>query len=140
MKFTFLLGLLLLSVLFATAQQSYVSKKQIEIGSNENGTISIKSTNATFIIKTDFSFKSIIGTHCTLNLITEDSKVMQHHLTLKSVKKNRAEKIYQFEVEESSNDYPKSFLQISVQPNTNFDIAVVIQNDVGKFTFYCNKL
>jgi hypothetical protein len=140
MKFFYILALLLGLSLSALSQQTYVSKKQIKIGNYENGNVSIGQTTATFIVKTDFNFKSAIGSHYTLNLITEDSEEIPHHLTLKSVRMKRTEKIYQFAIEEAGDTYPKYFLQITVEPNTNFYMAVVIKNNLGQFTFYCDKI
>jgi hypothetical protein len=140
MKSFYLIGFFVALSLSAFSQQTYVSKEQIKIGKYENGQVNIGQTKATFIVKTDFDFKSVIGSRYSLKLITDNNDVLSHHLTLRSVKWKREEKIYEFEVDESEGEYPKTFLQITVEPHAKYNICVVIQNEVGQFLFYCKKV
>lgn len=108
----------------------------------QNGQVPISSAYDTYFFKTDFDFKSLIGSHYRLMLISPDNAASKLRLTLKAVRlgSDKTEKTYEFAVSDGSS-YPKNYLQISSSSkDASFDACVTIQNDVGKFLFYCKKI
>ncbi|RYU90703.1 hypothetical protein EWM62_08635 [Mucilaginibacter terrigena] len=142
MKTFLIFVFLLVSAQVSFSQQTYVSKKQIKIGQYENGKINIGQSNSTFLFKSDFNFKSLIGSHYNLVLINPNNEATDHYLTLKAVRFNsdKTEKTYEFSVADGLS-YPQSYIQITIGgKDASFDICVTIQNDAGKFLFYCKKI
>lgn len=139
MKLSFIaLCLLLLSLTAFSQTTTYVSKKQIKVG-YENGKVDLSQSSATFIIKTDFNFKHTIGAHYLLTLITDNDEVFRHHITFKGITKKGTETEYHFAAEELE-DYPSEYIEITIDPEANFNAGINIINQTGKFMFYCNKV
>ena len=94
----------------------------------------------TYIFKTNFNYKTIVGSRYELIYIGLDNKAVTHNLVFKCIKynKTKTEKSYEFAVDDGS-PYPQNYIQITTGSKSDYDVYITMQTDIAQFIFYCRK-